>query len=76
MAVNSLNRAKLEEERKKRAKKFKEEVKRFHEKSSPSLQVEQERKDNVVEIYQNMSPSQKAAFEKELEKKKIFHLME
>ena len=71
MAVNSLNRKKFEEIKKKRAKKFKEQIKKFKEQPSSSFKSEEEKKDNVLELYQQMSPSQKALFDKELEKKKI-----
>ena len=71
MPVNSLNRKKLESAKKKKAKKFKEEIKKFKEQPSSSFRSEEEKKDNILELYQNMSPSQKALFDKELEKKKI-----
>ena len=71
MAVNSLNRKNLEQAKKKSAKKFKEQLKKFNEQPSSSFRSEEEKKDNVLDLYNKMSPTQKAALEKELEKKKI-----
>jgi len=70
MAVNSLNRKKLDQKRKENGKKFKEQLKKFQEQPT-TFNSEQEKKDNVLDIYQNLSPKEKAAFDKELEKKKI-----
>ena len=70
MAVNSLNRNKLEEAKKKKAQEFKEQLKKFKEQPSSSFRSEEEKKDNVLDLYTKMSPSQKAALEKELEKEK------
>ena len=69
--VNSVNRKQIDLEKKKRAKKFKEQLKKFNEKPSQSFDSEIEKKDNVLDLYQKMSPTEKAMFDKELEKKKI-----
>ena len=71
MPINSLNRKKLELAKKKNAQKFKEQVKKFKEQPSSSFKVEEEKKDNVLELYQNMSPKEKEIFNRELEKRKI-----
>ena len=69
--VNSINRKKLEQERKARANKLKEQVKKFKEQPSQRFDSEIEKKDDVINLYQSMSPTQKALFDKELENKKI-----
>ncbi|MBQ2636998.1 MAG: phage terminase large subunit [Methanobrevibacter sp.] len=71
MAVNSLNRKKIDEKKKENGKKFKEQLKKFQAKTDTTFQSEQEKKENVLDIYQNLSPQQKAVFDKEIEKKKI-----
>ena len=71
MAVNSLNRKNFEKVKKTRGKKFKEQLKKFSEQPSDTFISEEEKKNNVLDIYQQMSPSEKAAFDKEIEKKKI-----
>ena len=71
MAVNSVKRKQFEKYKKKKAQEFKEQVKKFEEKPSSSFRVEEEKKDNVLDLYQKMSPSEKAAFNKELERKKV-----
>ena len=71
MAVNSLNRKNFEKVKKTSGKKFKEQLKKFSEQPSDTFVSEEEKKNNVLDIYQQMSPSEKAAFNKEIEKKKI-----
>ena len=71
MAVNSLNRKKIDAKRKENGKKFKEQLKKFQQKPQDTFIGEQENQENVLDLYQNLSPSQKAAFDKEIEKKKI-----
>jgi len=71
MAVNSFNRKNIDKVKKEKAKKFKEQLKKFNEMPSESFKAEEEKKDNVLELYQNMSAKEKAIFDKELEKKKI-----
>lgn len=71
MSVNSLKKD-IDREKKKRAKKLKEQVKKFNEsKSTNEFVSEQEHDNDILELYQKMSPQQKAAFNAELEKKKI-----
>ena len=71
MAVNSLNRKKFDKVKKENARKWKKQLEKFNEKPSESFDSEEKKKDNVLELYQKMSPSEKAAFDKELERKKI-----
>lgn len=71
MAVNSLKRKNFEKVKKARGKKFKEQLKKFNEEPSDTFLGEETKKENVLDLYQNMSPSEKAAFNKEIEKKKI-----
>ena len=71
MAVNSLNRKKFKEQEKKTKSKFKEQLKKFQEQPSQSFRVDEQKQDNVLELYNKMSPSQKALFDKELANKKI-----
>lgn len=71
MAVNSLNRKNFEKVKKSRGKKFKEQLKKFNEQPSDTFLSEEEKKNDVLDIYQKMSPNEKAAFDKEIEKKKI-----
>ena len=71
MAVNSLKRSELEKKKKANAKMFKEEIKKMKSATSTAFNDEEKKKDNVLDIYKNMSPSQKALFDKELEKKKL-----
>ena len=70
MAVNSLDRKKLDKIKKQKAQEFKDQIKKF-EKRNATFNDEQEKKSEVIDLYQNMSATQKAAFEKELELKKI-----
>ena len=67
MAVNSINRKALDRAKKNKAKKFKEQLKRFNEKPS-SKEQEQEKNESILDFYSNLSPEQKKAFNKELEK--------
>ena len=69
--VNSLKRKQLEEIKKKKAKEFKEQLKKFQEKPTSSFKNEEEKKDNVFDLYQRMSQKERDAFDKELQKKKI-----
>ena len=71
MAVNSINRKAFEKAKKEKAEKFKKQLKKFQEKPSESYKASEEKKDNVLELYQNMSQKERDAFNKELEKKKI-----
>ena len=71
MPVNSVNRKKLDKEHAKKAQKFKDEVKKFEERPTSNFNNEDKKKEDIVEIYKNMSAKEKAAFDKELEKKKI-----
>ena len=71
MAVNSLNRKNFEKVKKEKARKWKKQLEKFNEKPSASFRNDEEKKDNVLDLYQQMSPSERAAFDKELEKKKI-----
>lgn len=71
MAVNSIKRSKLDKAHKEKVEKIKEQVKMFEERPNSSFNSEERKKDNVLEIYQNMSQKEKEAFDKELEKKKI-----
>ena len=67
MSVNSLKKD-IDSEKKKRAKKLKEQVKKFNEsKSTNEFVSEQEHDSDILELYQKMSPQQKAAFNAELE---------
>ena len=70
MAINSIDKKALERAKKNKAKKFKEELKRFNEKPS-SKEQEQEKDENILDFYSNLSPEQKKAFNKELELKKL-----
>ena len=69
--VNSTRKQEFEKEKRKRAKKFKEQIKKFNEKPSERFDNEIEKKDNVLELYQKMSPKERAVFDKELENKKL-----
>ena len=69
--VNSIKRSEIEKARKKSATKWKEQLKKFREKPKDNFKFEEEKKDDVLELYQNMSPQEKALFDKELERKKI-----
>ena len=71
MPINSVDRKKLDQLKKEKSKKFKEEIKKFNKAQEQVKSVNEERKDNVLDLYNNMSPSERAAFDKELEKKKI-----
>ena len=71
MAVNSLNRKNLDKAKRESAKKWKKQIEKFTRKPNESNIGEEEKKDTVLELYKNMSPSERAAFDKELEKKKI-----
>ena len=71
MAVNSLNRKSFNKVEKDNKKKWKKRLEQFKEKPSQSFRVEEQKQDNVLELYNKMSPSQKALFDKELENKKI-----
>lgn len=71
MAVNSLNRKKFDQVEKKKKQEFKEQLKKFKDQGNSSFKSEEVKKDNVVELYKKMSPQEKAAFEKELDNKKI-----
>lgn len=71
MAVNSLNRKNFEKAKRANARKWKKQLEKFTEKPSESFDSDEKKKDNILELYQNMSPSEKAAFDKELERKKI-----
>ena len=62
---------KTKPKKKKKARKFKEQLKKFQEKPSESFDNEEKKKDNVLDLYQKMSAKERAAFDKELEKKKI-----
>lgn len=71
MSVNSLKKS-IEKEKKRKAKEFKEQVKKFNErKNSNDFHNEQEHDNEIFELYKNMSSAQRAAFDRELEKKKI-----
>ena len=70
MAVNSINRKALDRAKKNKAKKFKEELKRFGQQPTSKKQ-EEEKKDDILDFYSNLSPEQKKAFNKELELKKL-----
>ena len=71
MSVNSLKKS-IDKEKKKKAKEFKEQVKKFKEqKSTNDFHNEQEHDNEIFDLYKKMSPSQRAAFDRELEKKKI-----
>ena len=54
MAVNSLNRKKLDAKRKENGKKFKEQLKKFQEKPQDTFINEQENKENVFLIKKQM----------------------
>ena len=69
--VNSVNRKELDKIRKEKSKKFKEQLKKFQKNPSDNFGNEQKTKDDVLELYKNMSPTEKAMFDKELEHKKI-----
>ena len=69
--VNNVNRKELDRIRKEKSQKFKEQLKKFKKNPSDNFGNEQELKDNVLELYKNMSPTEKAMFDKELEHKKI-----
>ena len=69
MPVNSIKRKQFEKVKKEKARKFREQVEKFNAKPSSSFRNEEEKKDNVLDLYQRMSPSEKAAFDKELEEK-------
>ena len=71
MAVNSINKKAFNKVKKQKSKKFKEQLKKFQEKPSDSYKASEEKKDNVLELYQNMSQKERDAFNKELEKKKL-----
>ena len=71
MAVNSIKRKSFDKVKRQKAKAFKEQVDKFHERQTQSFDNEEKVKENVLELYQKMSPREKAAFDKELEKKKI-----
>ena len=71
MSVNSLKKS-IDKEKQRKAKEFKEQVKKFKErKSTDDFRNEQEHDNEIFELYKNMSASQRAAFDRELEKKKI-----
>lgn len=71
MSVNSLKKS-IDKEKKRKAKEFKEQVKKFNErKNSNDFHNEQEHDNEIFELYKKMSPAQRAAFDRELEKKKI-----
>jgi predicted phage terminase large subunit-like protein len=69
--VNNVKRKELDKIRREKSKKFKEQLKKFNKNPIENFGNEQEPKDNILELYQKMSPSQKAIFDKELENKKI-----
>ena len=71
MAVNSVNRKKIDDTKRKKAQEFKEQLKKFQEKPTENLVGDSGKKENVLDFYQNMSPNERAIFDKELEKKKI-----
>ena len=71
MPVNSIKRSAFDKVKKKKAQEFKEQLKKFKEQPSTSFKSEEEKKDNIVELYKNMSPTEKAAFNRELENKKL-----
>ena len=54
MAVNSLNRKNFEKVKKSRGKKFKEQLKKFNEQPSDTFLGEEEKKNDVLDIYQKM----------------------
>lgn len=71
MSVNSLKKD-IDKEKKRKAKEFKEQLKKFNEqKSTNDFRNEQEHDDEIFDLYKKMSPVQRAAFDRELEKKKI-----
>ena len=71
MAVNSLNRKNLEKAKRESAKKWKQQIEKFTKNPTEKYTGEEEKKDTVLDLYKKMSPSERAAFDKELEKKKI-----
>lgn len=71
MPVNSINRKKVQELRKKKSQEFKEEIKKFRNQEPKPIIKEVERKDDIIELYSKMSQREKAAFDKELENKKL-----
>ena len=71
MPVNSVNRKKIDEVRKKKAKEFKEEYKKMTSQQPQVQKVEVERKEDIVDLYSKMSQREKDAFDKELANKKL-----
>jgi len=69
--INGIDQDKLNKIRKKKALKQAEEIKKLKEKNAQSVQSEHEHKENVLDIYNNLSAEEKAVFKNELEKKKI-----
>ena len=61
---------KIKETRKQKVARFKEELKEFN-KPVENAHVENERKENAIDFYSNLTPSQKRVFEKQLELKKV-----
>lgn len=69
--VNSIKRSNFDKVKKENARKFKEQVKKFKEKPSERFDSEIEKQDNILDLYSNLSPTEKALFDKELANKKI-----
>lgn len=72
--INGIDRDNLEKVRRQKAKKIEKELKKMKEdekKSHVSVQKEHEHKENVLDIYNNLSDEEKKILHSEIEKKKI-----
>ena len=69
--INGVDQDELEKIRKEKAIRQNQELKKLKSKPGASVQEEHEHKENVLDIYNNLSAEEKVIFHNELEKKKL-----
>lgn len=71
MTINSKKKENINKVSQKNRERFKEQLKLIQSQPSNSFNSEEKKKDDIVELYKKMSPKEKEAFDRELEKKQI-----